>query len=123
MYTVCEWCTPGALCGLQARLPEIEELQKQLTATQAEATEAAFKAQEEAAAATAREATLTGEAAWQTFGWLVVRQALLAGCASLWMCLRPLVMPVFLGNTSWQLLHTYHLAHRSRGGGAAAAHR
>ena len=38
----------------------IEELQKQLTATQAEATEAAFKAQEDAAAAAAREKTLAG---------------------------------------------------------------
>lgn len=44
----------------QARLPEIEELQKQLTATQAEATEAAFKAQEEAGVAAAREKCLAG---------------------------------------------------------------
>lgn len=55
--------------AVQARLPEIEELQKQLTATQAEATEASFKAQEEAAAAAGREATLTGEGpGWQGGG-------------------------------------------------------
>lgn len=45
----------------QARLPEIEELQKQLTATQAELTEAGFAAQEHAAAAAAREKALAGE--------------------------------------------------------------
>ena len=122
MCAVCDWCAPGTLCGLQARLPEIEELQKQLTATQAEATEAAFKAQEEAAAAATREATLTGEAAWQTWvGWVV--RPVWRTCASLWMCLRPWAMPAFIGSTSWQLLHTSTLAHRSRGGGAAAAHR
>lgn len=44
----------------QARLPEIEELQKQLTDTQQEATEAGFRATEEAAAAAAREKALAG---------------------------------------------------------------
>jgi hypothetical protein len=53
---------PTPPCLLQARLPEIEELQKQLTATQAELTEAAFKAQEEAAAAAARQAASAAEA-------------------------------------------------------------
>lgn len=45
---------------LQARLPEIEELQKQLTSTQAELTEAGFKAHEDCAAAAAREKALAG---------------------------------------------------------------
>ena len=49
---------------LQARLPEIEELQKQLTATQAELTEAGFKGAEEATAAEAREKALAGALQW-----------------------------------------------------------
>ena len=48
---------------IQARLPEIEELQKQITASCEELADLDFKATEERAAAASREATLKVRAA------------------------------------------------------------